>query len=228
MSEDVKKMFDAIASNYDKANNILSFGTHHKWKRKFIRMTEPKRGYKILDVATGTGDIAIGYANLLNNECEINAVDFSEVMIENAKRRDAPDCIRFSVGDATDLAFDDNTFDIVTITFGIRNIPEIDKAISEMTRVLKSGGKLAIMEFGTPDGFFSFFYRIYARYVMPRIGEFITNHNHAYTYLPDTALAFAYGDKFLEIMRRNKQLKDFRARKIYFGTVYVYIAVKSD
>ncbi len=226
MSEDVKKMFDTIASNYDIANNVLSFGTHKKWKRKFIKMLEPRKANKILDVATGTGDIAVGFAKVLDNECEISAVDFSELMIEHAKKRNATDCVRFSVGDATDLAFPDETFDIVTITFGIRNIPEIYKAISEMTRVLKTGGKLAIMEFGTPDGFFSLFYRIYARYIMPCVGKFLTHHNSAYTYLPETALTFAYGEKFLNIMRRNKQLTNFQAKKIYFGIVYVYIAEK--
>lgn len=225
-SEQIKKMFDEIAKKYDIANNILSFGRHHSWKKYFIKQLGPTPGNAILDVATGTGDLAFAFAKALDYDCTIKGVDFSEVMIEVAKSRNTSDCIEFKIGDATKLDFATDTFDFVTITFGIRNIPEIEKAISEMTRVLKSGGKLGIMEFGTPDAGFYGIYKFYAKYIMPAIGKLLTKHPDAYTYLPQTSLEFPYGKRFVEIMQTSPELKNINFTKLQFGVVYIYIAEK--
>lgn len=225
-SEQIKKMFDEIAKKYDLANNILSFGRHHSWKKYFIKLLEPKHGNAILDVATGTGDVAFAFAKTLEGQCTIKGVDFSESMIEIAKSRNTLGCVQFEFGDATKLQFVDETFDFVTITFGIRNIPEIRAAIAEMTRVLKTGGKLGIMEFGTPDAGFYPIYNFYAKYIMPFVGKFLTKHTDAYTYLPQTSLAFPYGESFIEIMKSSTELKRFQIKKLQFGVVYIYIAEK--
>lgn len=225
-SEQIKKMFDEIAKKYDIANNILSFGRHHSWKKYFIKQLGPTPGNAILDVATGTGDLAFAFAKALDYDCTIKGVDFSEVMIEVAKSRNTSDCIEFKIGDATKLDFATDTFDFVTITFGIRNIPEIEKAISEMTRVLKSGGKLGIMEFGTPEAGFYGIYKFYAKYIMPAIGKLLTKHPDAYTYLPQTSLEFPYGKRFVEIMQTSPELKNINFTKLQFGVVYIYIAEK--
>ncbi|MBE2188406.1 MAG: bifunctional demethylmenaquinone methyltransferase/2-methoxy-6-polyprenyl-1,4-benzoquinol methylase UbiE [Desulfobulbaceae bacterium] len=225
-SEQIKKMFDEIAKKYDIANNILSFGRHYSWKKYFIKQLGPTLGNAILDVATGTGDLAFAFAKALDYDCTIKGVDFSEVMIEVAKSRNTSNCIEFKIGDATKLDFATDTFDFVTITFGIRNIPEIEKAIAEMTRVLKSGGKLGIMEFGTPDAGFYGIYKFYAKYIMPAIGKLLTKHPDAYTYLPQTSLEFPYGKRFVEIMQTSPELKNINFTKLQFGVVYIYIAEK--
>jgi demethylmenaquinone methyltransferase/2-methoxy-6-polyprenyl-1,4-benzoquinol methylase len=105
-------------------------------------------------------------------------------------------------------------------------VPEIEKAISEMTRVLKIGGKLGIMEFGTPDAGFYGIYKFYAKYIMPAIGKMLTNHADAYTYLPQTSLAFPYGERFIDIMKTSPELKNINFTKLQFGVVYIYIAEK--
>jgi demethylmenaquinone methyltransferase/2-methoxy-6-polyprenyl-1,4-benzoquinol methylase len=120
-SEQIKKMFDEIAKKYDIANNILSFGRHHSWKKYFIKLLEPKRGHAILDVATGTGDLAFAFAKTLNHDCSITGVDFSKEMIEVAKSRNSLDCIEFKIGDATKLDFAANTFDHIRHTERARN-----------------------------------------------------------------------------------------------------------
>ncbi|MCO5250856.1 MAG: bifunctional demethylmenaquinone methyltransferase/2-methoxy-6-polyprenyl-1,4-benzoquinol methylase UbiE [Candidatus Kapabacteria bacterium] len=225
-SEQIKKMFDEIAKKYDTANNILSFGRHRSWKKYFIKQLEPTPGNAILDVATGTGDLPFAFAKALKHDCSITGVDFSEEMIEVANSRNSFDCIEFKIGDATKLELPTETFDYVTMTFGIRNIPEIEKAIAEMTRVLKSGGKLGIMEFGTPDAGFYGVYKFYAKHIMPEIGKILTKHPDAYTYLPQTSLEFPYGKRFVEIMQTSPELKNINFTKLQFGVVYIYIAEK--
>ncbi len=149
MSEHVRLMFSDISGSYDLGNDVLSGGMHRSWKRRFVKMTRPQQGSRVLDVATGTGDIASLYARKVGAKGEVVGVDFSGAMIDVARKRakNSFPNLRFEVGDVLDLRFDDDTFDIASISFGIRNVDDPEAGLAEMRRVVKPGGRVAVMEF---------------------------------------------------------------------------------
>lgn len=228
MSEKVQRMFSDISGDYDLLNDLLSFGRHRLWKKRFVSKIPMNDGGKHLDVATGTGDIAREVVRQSDGKVRVVGVDFSESMIIKAKY--CKDCdwtnLEFQVGDATDLIFDSEYFDSVSISFGIRNIPGLVNAINEMSRVLKPGGILAIMEFGTPDAPFRWFYNFYSKTFMPFVGKIISGHSDAYTYLPETIKVFPYGANFKRILLDTGNFTDVRYEKMELGTVYAYYCVK--
>lgn len=230
MSEKVRNMFSEISSQYDLLNDLLSFGRHRCWKRKFVnKINLPPYG-KHLDVATGTGDIAELIVRKYGNSTEIIGVDFSESMIIKANYRKSTKHtnLNFKFGDATNLEYQDNYFDSVSISFGIRNIPELQKAIQEMTRVIKPGGMLAIMEFGTPSEPFNTFYKFYSKYIIPTIGNVMSGNDDAYTYLPETIKQFPYGEQFKKILNSTNLFSDIEIIKMEFGAVYAYFCRKNN
>lgn len=228
MSEEVRTMFSDISSQYDMLNDVLSLGRHRVWKKNFIKKIALPEYGKHLDVATGTGDIAGLIATHYGNKTTVIGVDFSESMIINANlRRDRKlENLSFKVGDATNLEFEDGFFDSVSISFGIRNIPDLLGSIKEMSRVIKSGGTFAIMEFGTPTPPFSWFYTFYSKFIIPNIGKMLSGNDSAYTYLPETIKKFPYGDTFKKILLDTALFSDVEIKKFEFGTVYAYFCTK--
>lgn len=218
----IHSMFSSVASRYDRANTVLSGGIHHLWRRKAVRMSGIQRGDRVLDCATGTGDLAIAFRSRGAN---VVGIDFVEAMLEVARRK-APD-IEFRQADAMALPFESNTFDAASIAFGIRNVAEPSKAIREMARVVSPGGRVVVLEFGQPRGVFGGLYRAYSRHVLPRIGGLLTGDRAAYEYLESSAARFPSGDAFVSLMRSSADFESIRAVPLTFGIACLYVATKA-
>ena len=201
-SEQVEEMFDNIAPAYDKLNHTLSMGIDRSWRRKAIKYLRPFRPRRIMDVATGTGDFAI-----------------------LACRELQPDSL-FVREDCTSLSFADESFDAVTVAFGIRNFEGLDKGLSEMCRVLKTGGHLVILELSTPDRFpMKQLFTIYSKVVIPLLGKCISKDNSAYTYLPESIRAFPQGEVMQEVIRK-AGFSEVHFKRLTFGICTLYVATK--
>lgn len=229
MSTQVQKMFNQIAGKYDKANTILSFGIHHAWKKKFVKRINPQPGEKILDCATGTGDIAFLIEKTSQKKANVVGIDFSEKMLAVAKQRAAQlkSNVEFMGADIESLPFDDNTFDKVSISFGIRNVRNLTKSINEILRVLKPGGKLFILEFGQPQNeTFAKVYNFYSNFILPQIGGMITGEKDAYIYLNKTSLSFPSGNHFIDLMQKNTIFRSCKLESLSLGISYIYTLQK--
>lgn len=224
MSEQVRAMFSEISEGYDLGNDVLSFGTHRLWKRLLIRRARVKPGNHVLDLATGTGDVALLFADAVGKEGRVVGADFCADMIAIAEERpkNKRPNLTFEVGDAMSLRFPSNSFDISSISFGIRNVDSPRGALAEMRRVVKPGGRVIVLEFGQPSGIFGALYRFYMRYLGPVIGGMITGKREAYSYLDRTAAAFPAGDNFLAIMR-DAGFRKVSAEPLFGGIAYIYI-----
>jgi demethylmenaquinone methyltransferase/2-methoxy-6-polyprenyl-1,4-benzoquinol methylase len=204
--EQVAEMFDNIAPKYDFMNQLLSMGIHKGWRRKAVKILIPSQPKIILDVATGTGDFAIE-ANKKLNPDKIIGVDISEGMMKigrvKLKEKKLDHKIELILGDSENLPFEENTFDAITVGFGVRNFETLEKGMSGMFRVLKPGGTLVILEFSRPRKFpVKQFYNFYFNRITPLIGRLFSKDKRAYTYLPESVNAFPDGEKFLEIMKK--------------------------
>jgi len=226
MSEAVKKMFTRIAKDYDRMNTILSFGIHHRWRKVAVKEANLVEGMKILDCATGTGDLAIAFSNHLNGKSEIIGMDFNEDMMSIAKEKakKAGKNIKFETGDVLALKYPDKYFDLASISFGIRNVDNPKNGLLEMARVVKQNGKVLVLEFGQPDDWFKIPYNFYNKFI-PAIGKFIVNDKSAYTYLPNTTQRFPAGDKFIKIMEETEQFSEIICKKLTHGVCYLYIGI---
>jgi demethylmenaquinone methyltransferase/2-methoxy-6-polyprenyl-1,4-benzoquinol methylase len=184
-----------------------------------------KPGDRVLDCATGTGDLAIAFRRAVGDNGEVAGIDFVPEMIELARRKSGG--IRFEVADVTALPFDDAMFDIASIAFGIRNVGDPRKGIREMTRVLRPGGRLMVLEFGRPKRRgFSAAYNLYRTRVLPAIGGLITGQKRAYEYLDQSSVAFPHGEEFVSLMRESGDFSSVDFRVLTFGIAYLYRAVK--
>ena len=173
----IKAMFSKVASGYDRANDILSAGIHHLWRKKLVKLSGAKSGDSVLDCATGTGDLAIEFKKAVGISGTVIGTDFCKEMLdfapEKSKRRNLE--IRFAVADVTALGFEDNSFDITSISFGIRNVGDPAKGISELARVTKPGGKVCVLEFGQIENpMLNRAYQFYSTKILPKIGGTIT------------------------------------------------------
>ncbi len=218
-------MFADIASDYDRVNTVLSFGVHHAWRTKTIAESGVKAGNKVLDCATGTGDLAIAFKKAVGNEGYVLGTDFCAPMIEPAPAKAEKEglSIDFEVADAMDLPYEDNRFDVSSISFGIRNVDEPVTALKEMARVVRPGGKVVVLEFGQPNGLMKWPYELYSQHIMPTLGGWLSGNREAYTYLPRTSAAFPAGEKFLALMDESGAFEDKRAVSLTGGIAYIYI-----
>lgn len=225
MSEKVRTMFASIADRYDTINTVLSFGIHHRWRKKAVRLSKASTGDHVLDCATGTGDFAISFKAVVGDEGRVVGTDFCEEMLAPApvKARKRNLDIEFAVADAMNLPFDDNTFDISSIAFGIRNVDDPEKSLREMARVVKSGGRVVVLEFGQPKGLMKLPYKAYSKYFIPTIGGLLSGNREAYQYLPETSAAFPAGDNFIDLMMKTDKFADARLHPLQSGIAYIYI-----
>jgi demethylmenaquinone methyltransferase/2-methoxy-6-polyprenyl-1,4-benzoquinol methylase len=203
--EQIAAMFNSISGKYDFLNHFLSLGIDILWRKRAVRLLKKHQPKLILDIATGTGDFAIEALSLKPEK--IIGVDISEGMLsvgrEKLIKKNLTDKIELLSGDSEVLPFEDNFFDAVIVSFGVRNFENLEKGLSDMLRVLKPGGKVVILEFSKPKSFpFKQIYQFYFQWILPKIGKLISKNHAAYTYLPDSVEAFPDGDDFLNILSK--------------------------
>jgi demethylmenaquinone methyltransferase/2-methoxy-6-polyprenyl-1,4-benzoquinol methylase len=227
--EQVAGMFNHIAPRYDFLNHFLSLGIDKSWRRRVVKELKKENPLKMLDVASGTGDLAIAAAKRIP-ELHVEATDIAAAMLEKAEqktqKRKLSNRIHTSIGDAEDLKFESNCFDVVTAAFGVRNFENVPKGLSEMNRVLKPGGKIVILEFSKPrSGLFSMFYKFYFKAVLPLLGRVFSGNNRAYTYLPESVEAFAEREQFIDFLEK-AGFKKCSFNVLTFGVACMYQGIK--
>lgn len=218
--------FDKIACTYDRLNHLMTLGLDHLWRRRAVR--EVERGNRkvecVLDVACGTGDMVL---ELTKRSYLVTGVDLSEEMLAIAKRK--VENGKWEVADAEHLPYDDNSFDAVTCAFGVRNFVHLEKGLNEMLRVLKPGGRIAILELSTPDSpLVRPFYNLYTRHIIPWLGQRIAGSREAYTYLPQSIERFPKGDDFLRILNNSNDEVFLGHQKLTFGVCRLYTVQKTE
>ena len=222
--QQVEDMFDNIAEKYDFLNRTLSMNIDVSWRKKLVKWLSADQPKTILDVATGTGDLAIALQR--GTGADIVGLDLSQQMlnvgIDKVKRLQLDGKIK---GDAENLPFEDNNFDAVTVAFGARNFENLEKGLNELKRVVKSGGSVYILEFSKVEGFMRPFYMFYFKNILPRIGKMISKDSRAYTYLPDSVQAFPYGEGMRKILF-NCGFTTVVYKKLTLGIATIYKATK--
>ncbi len=227
--EQVALMFNNISHSYDLLNRVLSGGIDIYWRKKAIAFLKDDKPKLLLDIATGTADFAIEALKL--NPDKIIGVDISEGMLsmgkEKVKKLGLSDKIFLQLGDSEKLPFEDNTFDAITVSFGVRNFENLERGLSDMFRVLKPNGKVVILEFSNPQNkTFAKIYNFYSKYILPPIGKLISQDDTAYTYLPESVKAFPYGIEFLQILEK-VGFKQTLCVPLTFGISSIYVGTKS-
>lgn len=221
----IQSMFASIAKRYDRANDILSAGVHHRWRTRAVRWSGARDGDSVLDCATGTGDLAIAFKKAVGGG-RVVGTDFVPEMLEIARTK-AND-ITFEVADVTKLPYAGAAFDISSIAFGIRNVSDPGRGIAELARVVKSGGRVMILEFGQPrNRAFGAFYNFYRRRILPHIGGAVTGRRQAYEYLESSAARFPCGEEFAQLMRASGSFRSVEWRPLTFGIAYLYKGTRS-
>ena len=226
--EQVTKMFDAISENYDGLNRVISLGIDVKWRKKVVEIVGKNNPKQILDIATGTGDLALMMAKL--NPVKVVGLDISAGMLAVGKQKIAKanlsDKIEMIVGDSEDMPFDDNTFDAITVSFGVRNFAHLDKGITEIARVLKPTGVLVILETSNPTKFpFKQGYKLYTNLFLPIVGKLFSKDKVAYSYLSESANSFPFGNEFNNILQKNG-FTNTEHKPVTFGVATIYTARK--
>jgi demethylmenaquinone methyltransferase/2-methoxy-6-polyprenyl-1,4-benzoquinol methylase len=227
----VRDMFAQIAPRYDLMNHLLSLNIDRWWRSFTVSTVPPIGADPILDVCTGTGDLALAYHDAAKGEVQITGVDFCREMLDIAeqKKTDAKigDQVTFQEGDALNLAFPDDRFQIVSVAFGLRNVADTDRGIAELTRVCKPGGRVAVLEFSVPQWPpLSWLYGFYFHTVLPRVGQWFTSGSHdAYRYLPESVREFPSGEALAERMRA-AGLEKVEFHPLTFGIATLYVGHK--
>ncbi len=222
--EIIRSMFSKVAANYDKANSVLSMGIHHLWRKKLVKYSEAKPGQKVLDCATGTGDLAIEFKKTVQDG-QVIGTDFCAEMLAPApaKAQSRNLDIQFEQADVTQLQYTDKNFDITSISFGIRNVSDPVKALQEMARVTKSGGYVMVLEFGQVNiPVFAGLYNFYSEKVLPKIGGIVTGQGEAYEYLQKSSAAFPCREGFLDLMKKSDSFSHFEYISLTGGIAYIY------
>jgi demethylmenaquinone methyltransferase/2-methoxy-6-polyprenyl-1,4-benzoquinol methylase len=227
--EQVAAMFNAISPKYDALNRILSAGIDQSWRRKTLREIRATGALKLLDVATGTADLALALAKGIPGS-RVVGVDISAGMLEvgrsKVRARDLEGRVRLDLGDGEQLPYEESSFGAVTVAFGVRNFENLEQGLRDMRRVLEPGGTLAVLEFSQPTAWpLRSLYLFYFKNILPRIGRMVSKDASAYTYLPNSVQAFPYGEAFAAKLRE-AGFKSVRVRPLTFGIASLYLAIK--
>lgn len=218
-------MFSEIAGGYDLANTVMSGGVHHLWRKAIVKFSGAKPGDRVLDCATGTGDLAIEFKGAVGSAGTVVGTDFCAEMLAPApsKAEKRGLAIRFEQADVTELPYETASFDVASISFGIRNVQNPVKGLSELARVVRPGGHVMILEFGQPKTpGFKQAYEFYSTKVLPKIGGWITGRPQAYEYLQDSSSQFPCREGFLELMEQTGRFERCEYRPLTFGIAYMY------
>lgn len=227
--QQVELMFDSISRHYDRLNHLLSLGTDRRWRRRAVNLIRDNiRPERILDVATGTGDMAIEALRL--GRVKVTGIDISEKMLEVGRKkivkRDYGDSIELLKGDVSAMVFGDASFDVAMSAFGVRNFEDTVTGLTEMCRVLRPGGMVMVLEFSRPSWFpLKQIYGLYFRRVLPGIGRKVSGDPGAYTYLPESVMAFPDNEKFLDILIQSG-FTNARQKRLTGGIASIYYAFK--
>ncbi|MEA3452621.1 MAG: bifunctional demethylmenaquinone methyltransferase/2-methoxy-6-polyprenyl-1,4-benzoquinol methylase UbiE [Bacteroidota bacterium] len=226
--ENIRTMFNSIAGKYDFLNHFFSLGIDKRWRKKIRKHISTLKHKKILDVATGTGDLAIELAKIKTTK--IHGIDIAEKMIEigqkKVKAKKLEDIVHLQTADALNIPFDDNTFDAITCAFGVRNFENLSNGLKEIYRVLKTNGTFLILEFSHPkNNIVNFFYNFYFHKILPFFGRIISKNKKAYSYLPSSVESFASGENFVAILTESGFNKT-KFKTLSFGIATIYFSSK--
>ena len=226
----VRRMFGEIAARYDLLNHLLSLNIDRYWRWRTVRLVPPRPGTSILDVCTGTGDLALAYHRAAGGQAEVLGADFCHEMLaigrQKAAKAGADSRITFLEADAQSLPLPSDSFQIVCVAFGLRNVADTDRGLAEMARVAAPGGRVAVLEFSTPTWQpFRSIYGWYFRHVLPRIGRIVSHSSDAYSYLPTSVGEFPQGDALLERMQA-AGLTNLRRYPLTVGVATLYMGIK--
>jgi demethylmenaquinone methyltransferase/2-methoxy-6-polyprenyl-1,4-benzoquinol methylase len=225
------KIFDQIAGTYDLLNHILSFGIDIYWRSKMRKLLPERKGLKVLDLACGTGDVSLVMG--ADDKVEsLEGIDLSQGMIDYGRikvnKKNLQDKVQLNIGDGVTIPRDDQSVDVITLSFGIRNFDDPQKSLENMTRVLKTDGRVIIMEFSIPKSrFFRGVYFFYFRHLLPFVGNLISKHKDAYTYLNQTVEDFPYGNEFAQMMTK-AGLSNVQYKTLTFGIATLYWGDKNE
>lgn len=224
---EVEDMFDNIAPKYDLLNHVLSMKIDVLWRNTLVKWMNKDAPKLVLDVATGTGDLAIAVQK--GTGAEVVGLDLSQQMlnvgIDKIKKLNLDQKISMQKGDAENLPFEDNKFDAVSVAFGVRNFENLEKGLAELRRVVKENSSVYILEFSKVEGFLAPFYMFYFKNILPQIGKLVSKDNRAYTYLPDSVNAFPFGEKMKQILLDTEYSK-VEYKKLSLGIATIYKATK--
>lgn len=223
----VEDMFDNIAPKYDLLNRVLSMKIDIIWRNTLVKMMKKDNPHEVLDVATGTGDLAITIQK--GTDAKVIGLDLSQQMLNvgviKIKKLKLDGKISMQKGDAENLPFEDNRFDAVSVAFGVRNFENLTKGLAELRRVVKDNKSVYILEFSKVEGFLGPFYMFYFKNILPAIGRLVSKDNRAYTYLPDSVNAFPFGEKMKQILL-DTGFKKVEYKKLSLGIATIYKATK--
>ena len=227
--EQVAKMFDTISEDYDGLNRMISFGIDVKWRKKVVNLVNESNPNEVLDIATGTGDLAINIAKNTSSN-KVIGLDISEGMLNVGKEKIAKENlsnkIEMIIGDSENIPFKDNSFDAITVAFGVRNFETLEKGLAEIYRVLKPNGTFVVLETSVPTKTpFKQFYKFHGAVILPLLGKLFSKEGSAYSYLSESASKFPYGETFNNILRKIGFI-DVINRPQTFGVATIYSAKK--
>ena len=224
--EEIKSLFASVAGGYDRANDAMTFGLAHLWRRKLVSWSGARPGDRVLDCATGTGDLALEFKRAVGPSGRVTGTDFCAEMLALAPAKAARRAldVEFRVADAMSLPFGENEFDVASIAYGIRNVADPARALSEMARVVRPGGRVMILETGdNPDNPLRGFFDFYFRQVVPRVGGWVTGRRSAYEYLNRSSRGFPAGERFLALMRATGAFSSCESRTLMMGASFLYM-----
>ncbi len=229
MSNHVRSMFAEIAPTYDKANSVLSSGVHHRWRKRTVRESGAREGSSVLDCATGTGDLALEFKRAVGAGRVVGSDFCSEMLaFAPAKAGRAGLDVTWELQDVMNLTHPDASFDIASIAFGIRNVDDTVRGLSELARVVKPGGVVCVLEFGTPLWWMKPFFTVYSRVIIPVVGGLISGSRDAYAYLTRTSAAFPTGPAFVARMEQTGRYSAVRTIPLTGGIAYLYIGTVTE
>lgn len=222
---EIKNLFASISSTYDLANDVITLGKAHSWRKKLVEWSEIRKGECVLDCASGTADLAIEFKKVVGDKGRVVSSDFCPEMLEIGKKKAAKEDfnIEFNVGDVMQLSFADREFDVTSIAYGIRNVKDPQRAITEMARVTKADGFVMILETGeisTPV--IGSAIQAYFKYVVPRLGGWVSGQRQAYEYLNQSSTVFPCREDFLSIMEKTKKFKKLEYKTLMGGASFIY------